>query len=216
MSVGGSRSSDALPADQPLRILIVEDDRAFGDVLQDTLGRLGYEAIHAPDGIAAWELLQRADAPDLVLLDWMMPGMSGLQLCRRIREAETDSSPYIILLTARDRKEDIVAGLRVGANDYVKKPFDLDELQARIEAGRRVLELQRALAERVKDLEDALAHVKRLQGLLPICVYCHKIRDDHEIWQDVEAYVGEQTGAQLGPGMCPTCLQEHFPDSDEG
>ena len=103
---------------------------------------------------AAWEVLQKPDAPRLVLLDWNMPGMDGLEVCRRLRSKETTNPPYVILLTGRTEKGDIVQGLEAGANDYISKPYDNEELLARIRVGPRMLELQASLLE----TRDALAH----------------------------------------------------------
>ena len=107
-----------------------------------------------------------------------MPGVDGLELCRRLRAHPPTKSTYILLLTGKGGTDNIVNGLRSGANDYLTKPFDLDELSARLGVGRRVVELQQTLSERVAELEQALAHVKTLRGLIPICAWCKKIRND--------------------------------------
>ncbi len=112
---------------------------------------------------------------------------------------------YIILLTAKGRKEDIVQGLTAGADDYIIKPFDRSELKARINVGERILRLQAELAARVKELELALANVKLLQGLLPICCYCKRIRNDQNYWQQVDAYISDHSEAQFTHGICPEC-----------
>ncbi|PYV91799.1 MAG: response regulator, partial [Acidobacteria bacterium] len=117
-------------------------------------------------------------------------------------------SAYIILLTAKERSQDIVAGLQAGADDYLTKPFDLEELRARMQAGLRISELQDSLAERVRELEDALSRVRILQGLLPICSYCKKIRDDSNYWQQIENYVTAHSGAQFSHSVCPQCYEE--------
>src|SRR5262249_57910928 len=100
-----------------------------------------------------------------------------------------------------------VTGLQSGANDYVTKPFDRAELQARVCVGKSVVELQRSLALRVRELEDALSQVRQLQGLLPICCYCKKIRDDRNYWQQVETYVGDHSAARFSHAICPDCLK---------
>ena len=115
---------------------------------------------------------------------------------------------YIILLTAKGRKEDIVQGLTAGADDYIIKPFDRSELKARINVGERILRLQAELAARVKELELALANVKLLQGLLPICCYCKKIRNDHNYWQQVDTYIADHSEAQFTHGICPECREK--------
>jgi DNA-binding response OmpR family regulator len=137
----------------------------------------------------------------------MMPGMDGIELCHRVRSAFTATPPYLILLTAKGRREDIVIGLQAGANDYVTKPFDREELRARMQVGLRMIELQQSLADRVKALEEALTRVKQLQGLLPICSYCKKIRDDQNYWQQVESYISEHSEAQFSHSICPDCYE---------
>ena len=190
-----------------MRILIAEDDAVSRRVLETTLVRWGHEVVVTCDGIAAWDALQRADAPALTILDWMMPGMEGVEVCRRVRQLPTPAPPYIILLTAKGGKEDLATGLDAGADDYIAKPFDREELRARVQVGARVVRLQRSLAERVRELEDALSQVKQLQGILPICSYCKKIRDDQNYWQRVESYISEHSEAQFSHGVCPDCYE---------
>ena len=110
-----------------------------------------------------------------------------------------EPKPYLIFVTAKARTQDIVTGLGAGADDYIVKPFEREELHARVQVGFRMLELQAALAERVRELEDALTRVKQLQGLLPICSYCKKVRDDQNYWQQVETYIEGHSDAQFTP-----------------
>jgi phosphoserine phosphatase RsbU/P len=138
----------------------------------------------------------------------VMPGVEGPALCRLLRAERPDWPAYLILLTGRGSKEDLVEGLRSGANDYVTKPFDRAELQARLQVGCKVVELQQSLADRVRELEAALAQVKQLEGLLPICCYCKSVRDDHNYWQQVETYLGARTNAQFSHGICPSCFEK--------
>lgn len=191
-----------------MRILIAEDDAVSLHLLQTTLAKWGYEPVVATDGLQALEVLSQPDAPSLAILDWMMPGMDGAEVCRRARGQGTDRLFYIILLTAKGRKEDIVQGLTAGADDYIIKPFDRAELKARISTGERILRLQAELAARVKELELALANVKLLQGLLPICCYCKKIRDDQNYWQQVDTYIADHSEAQFTHGICPECREK--------
>ena len=137
-----------------MRILIAEDDLTSRGILVAILKKWGYDPVAVEDGTAAWDALQRTDAPQLVLLDWDMPGMSGLEVCRRLRQIDSSRPAHVILLTGRGEKGDVVRGLDAGANDYISKPFDSEELQARIRAGRRMLELQSSLRE----ARDALAY----------------------------------------------------------
>ena len=188
-----------------MRVLIAEDDAVSRRLLEATLAKWGYEVIVTADGLQALEALTQPEAPSLAILDWMMPGLDGAQVCLKARAVAGERLLYMILLTAKGRKEDIVEGLTAGADDYMVKPFDRDELKARISAGERILRLQAELAARVKELELALVNVKLLQGLLPICCYCKKIRNDQNYWQQVDTYVSEHSEAQFTHGICPDC-----------
>jgi two-component system, cell cycle response regulator len=125
-----------------MQILVADDDAVTRQALGRQLERLGYDATLVQDGERAWELLQQPDAPYLVILDWMMPGMDGVTLCSKLRTFERDVSPYIILLTAMNHKRNLITGFNAGADDYVTKPFDPDELFARIRAGARIVNTQ--------------------------------------------------------------------------
>jgi CheY-like chemotaxis protein len=139
----------------------------------------------------------------------MMPELDGVEICRRVRALPTTTTPpYLILLTAKSGKEDVVIGLDAGANDYLTKPFDRAELRARVQVGAHVLELQANLATRVRELEAALSEVKQLQGLLPICSYCKKIRDEQNHWHRVESYISEHAEVEFSHGICPTCYTD--------
>jgi DNA-binding response OmpR family regulator len=188
-----------------MKTLIAEDEAGSRRLLEGALSRWGYQVISARDGQEAWDILQQPDAPSLVVLDWLMPRLDGVEVCKRARQDTRLNGAYIILLTSRSAKEDVVRGLEAGADDYVIKPFDNSELRARIQVGARVINLQSALAERVRELENALIHVKQLHGLLPICCYCKKIRDDKNYWHQVEAYVANHADVRFSHGICPEC-----------
>ena len=190
-----------------VKILIAEDDAISRRLLETILRKWGYDVLVAVDGGQAWAELQKEDAPRLAILDWMMPELAGVEICRRVREVPTSTPPYLILLTAKTERGDVVAGLDAGANDYLKKPFDRGELRARLQVGAQVLELQKNLAERISELEDALAQVKQLQGLLPICSYCKNIRDDQNFWQRIDSYLMEHADVMFSHGICPDCYR---------
>lgn len=194
-----------------MRLLIAEDDATSRLLLVDALQRWHYEVAAYADGLAALDALQQPGAPKLALLDWMMPGLEGTEICRRLRATPTETPPYLILLTAHDNKHDVVTGLEAGANDYISKPFDRDELRARLAVGQRVLELQQALSQRVQDLQEAMAHIKTLQGLLPICMHCHKIRNDEQSWERLERYLSDHAEVKFTHSICPECLLKHYP-----
>ena len=146
------------------RILIAEDDPVSCDVLATRLRKWGYETVITRDGREAMTAMRSANAPALAVLDWMMPGMDGIEVCRRLREI--NKAVYIIMLTSLGTKENILQALEAGADDYLVKPFDTFALQTRIQVGLRVIGLQTALAERVKELEAAAAKLQDAQGRL--------------------------------------------------
>ena len=191
-----------------MRVVIAEDDRVTGEILARTLQRWEYHTTLVGDGAEAWERLRTATEPTLAILDWMMPGMDGPDVCRRVRADLPLANMYLLLVTARESRGDVIAGLDAGADDYIIKPFDPDELRARIAVGARVLGLQQKLAERVTELQAALSNVKQLRGLLPICSYCKRIRGDDQYWLQVEAYIADHSDAQFSHGICPTCYVE--------
>jgi CheY-like chemotaxis protein len=203
--------------------LIAEDDLVSRRALEVTLGKWGHEVHAVVDGAAAWDALQCDNAPKMAIIDWMMPKMDGVEVCRRVRAEPRSEATYIILLTAKGTREDLIAGLDGGADDYLIKPFNRQELKARVQVGIRVVNLQTRLAERVKELEVALSRVKQLQGLLPICSYCKKIRNDGNYWQQIDAYFADHSDAQFSHGICPACyeavvqpqLHSHIDDSNQ-
>jgi CheY-like chemotaxis protein len=190
-----------------VKILIAEDERVSRRLLELTLAGWGHEVIVTEQGEEAWAILEQEDPPSLAILDWMMPGMDGIEICRRVRQRKNSSGVYIILLTAKSSKANIVEGLIAGADDYVTKPFDRDELRARVHVGETVLDLQQKLAGRVIELEEALGQVRVLQGILPICSYCKHVRDDKDYWQSVECYISDHSETKFSHGICPKCYE---------
>jgi len=190
-----------------VKVLIADDEAVCRRILESTLAEGGFEVAIATDGLEAWRAFQNPNPPALAILDWMMPGMDGVELCRKIRQNPQTLPPYLIVLTARSDKEDVVSGLNAGADDYITKPFSRAELRARVQVGVRIVGLQTSLAARVAELEEALVRVKQLQGLLPICSYCKKIRNDRNGWQQLENYIGERSEAQFSHTICPDCFE---------
>ena len=197
----------------PPAVLVVDDDPPIRRMLERTLRGEGYHVELAGDGGSALAAVERS-VPDAVVLDVAMPGLDGLAVCRRLRAKGLTALP-ILLLTARDAVSDRVLGLDAGADDYLVKPFDTEELRARVHVGIRVLTLQERLAERVAQLQDALSKVKQLNGLLPICSYCKRIRSDHDYWEQVESYIAQHSDAQFSHGICPTCYATVSAEIDE-
>lgn len=187
------------------RILIADDDAISRAVLGAYLARWGFEVVVGEDGDEAWTELQKDDGPQLAILDWMMPGVDGVELCRRARQLERTVPWYLIILTAKGQPGDLVEALEAGADDFITKPFDPGVVKARVSVGVRVTSLQTALARRVEELEHSLETVRRLSGLLPICMYCKRIRDDQDYWHEVEQYVTQRSEAEFSHGICPGC-----------
>ena len=137
-----------------MKILIAEDDLTSRSILKAVLTKWGYDPVVTVDGDEAWTAMRKPDSPDVAVLDWEMPGQSGLEVCRKVRTLDAANPPYIIILTAKNNKGDIVEGLEAGANDFITKPYDKDELLARIRVGQRMVALQSALVK----AKDALVH----------------------------------------------------------
>ena len=189
-------------------VLVADDLEVNRKLLRTLLTAEGYDVVEAGNGVDAYNMLQGATVPMVGLIDWEMPEMEGIEVCKETRKLLFSPPIYLILLTVRDSKQDTVTGLQAGANDYITKPFDKTELLARVSIGKQMVQLQQTLTERVAELRDALASVKQLGGLLPICSYCKKIRDDHNYWQQVESYVGEHSHAKFSHSICPQCYEE--------
>lgn len=198
-----------------MRVLLAEDEPLSRHMVRRLLEGWGYEVDVVHDGSDAAKILQAPDGPRLAILDWMMPGLDGVEVCRLVRANKKEEYVYIILLTAKKQKEDVVTGLESGADDYITKPFDQDELHSRVMAGQRIVELKAALAKKVAELKDALEHVKKLQGLLPICMHCKKIRDDSHTWHRLETYIEEHSDAMFSHALCDECLAKFYPEGGE-
>lgn len=187
-----------------MRALVADDDRAAAAIVSRGLMSWGFQVDIAHEGDTAWMVLNE-HTPSLAVIDWEMPGLDGPELCRRIRSTPALAHLYVVLLTARSSRSDLVSGLESGADDYLVKPVAPSELRARVQVGARVVALQERLAEKVKELETSLARVKQLSGLLPICCYCKRIRNDHNYWEKVEVFVTEHSNAKFTHGICPSC-----------
>ena len=176
-----------------MKVLLAEDDSVSRRILASQLSKMHFEVEEAEDGLVAWSAFQRAK-PDLVITDWMMPNMDGPELCRRIRNCSASSYTYIIILTAIDRKQGYLEGMEAGADDFATKPSNIVELNARLKVAQRILSLQ--------------SHVSKLEGLLPICPKCKKIRTPQEKWEAVESFIMKHTDALFSHGICPDCFEK--------
>jgi DNA-binding response OmpR family regulator len=185
-----------------MKLLIAEDDVFFRRLLEQILAP-HYDVILARDGNEAWATLQQSNAPQLAILDWVMPGMSGPQVCRSVRRCSRLDSLYLIILTARNTTADIVSGLRAGANDYVTKPFSPEELRARVKIGKSVIELKEALAQRSVEANESSAREIMLQQLL-LNLPCRQGSDtNQEDWPGMQAYVKQ--GSEARNVTCQGC-----------
>jgi DNA-binding response OmpR family regulator len=176
-----------------MKILIAEDDETARELIAEILQQDGYEVVQACDGANAWQEFGQSDF-GVVISDWLMPETDGLELCRRIRSAKLSTYPYIILLTALKGKDYYLEGMEAGADDFISKPFDPDEFRAKLHAAQRIVSLQR--------------RVSTLEGILPTCMYCRKIRDEQNAWVTLEQYVTERSNAAFSHGVCPECYEQ--------
>jgi sigma-B regulation protein RsbU (phosphoserine phosphatase) len=190
-----------------MRVLVADDDPVAARILSAALRSWGLEVSVVFDGQEAWDALNLEYTP-LAILDWMMPGLDGPELCRRLRANPGTANIYILLLTARESSADMVTGLDAGADDYITKPFDREELRARVHVGVRVATLQSQLEDRVDELQVALDNVRQLEGFLSICSYCKRIRTEEQQWEQMERYISDHSHAQFSHGICPTCYEK--------
>jgi phosphoserine phosphatase RsbU/P len=177
-----------------VKILIAEDDATSRHLLVSMVRKAGHEVLEACDGREAWDRF-RWERPRVVITDRMMPGLDGLALCRGIRDVGGETYTYILFLTALKGKTRLLEGLEAGADDYLTKPVDPEELMARLRVAERIL----GLRERIL----------RLEGLLSICSYCKRIRRDDGEWSEVERYVAHRSDASFTHSICPECFAGH-------
>jgi CheY-like chemotaxis protein len=178
-----------------MNILIAEDEAVSRNILRSVLEAAGYRVTAAANGLEALDAWRIAESR-VVISDWLMPELDGLDLCRRIREARQDRYTYYILLTGRSGKDSYLTAMDAGIDDFITKPVDADELKARLRVAERIL----GLRERIDALE----------GLLPICSYCKRIRDDKQTWNALEGYIEQRSGAEFSHGVCPDCYRKHL------
>ena len=189
-----------------MQILIADDDPISRRLATHALAGCGAEVAVVEDGHSAWTQIQERTQSTVLILDRMMPEIDGVDLCRRARLLPSFPPLYILMVTSAAETADITAGLDAGADDYVVKPFKPAELKARAQVGIRMVALQESMARRLAELEQALANVKQLRGLLPMCSYCKKIRVDDKYWQQLEGYLSDHSDAEFSHGICPECF----------
>jgi len=189
-------------------LLIAEDHDSARTALKSLLEWKGFSVTTVADGKRALKVLTSENAPSVALLDWEMPGMSGPDICRAVRSKPAGHYRYLIIITAREGEEDIAEAMAAGADDFVRKPFGVPEVVARIRNGQRTLRLERSLAARIAELERSIEAGRHLKRLLPICAYCKSIRDDTDYWQEIEQYIHKHTGTDFSHGVCPACVEK--------
>jgi sigma-B regulation protein RsbU (phosphoserine phosphatase) len=177
-----------------MKILLAEDDPVSARALRLWLEREGHEVREYSSGEAAWEAFREAPV-ELVLSDWKMPGLDGLELCQRIRSHEGRDYAYFILLTAVYLGRDALrTAMQAGVDDFLTKPLDRELLAMRLVVADRIARANR--------------QIQTLEGLLPICMYCKRVREDGDYWKQLESYIHERTGSQFSHGVCPDCFRQ--------
>lgn len=197
------------------RVLVADDDRTTRVALVCALEKEGFDVVSVADGDATREVMLSDSPPQVLLLDWSMPGLTGPEVCRWVRTQEVLASCHLILVTARDSNHDVVEGLGSGADDYIRKPFQMSEVIARVRAGRRIAALRSSLETHLNELQSALAEVNQLRGLIPICSHCHSIRTGPEHWLRLESYIEQHSEATFSHSICTSCMDKHYPIEPE-
>jgi sigma-B regulation protein RsbU (phosphoserine phosphatase) len=205
-----------------VKILVAEDDAMTRLALSKNLEKWGHEAIAVDNGKQAMAELDGPDPPRLAILDWIMPEMEGVEICRALRQKENSPLIYTILLTIKQEKDDIVQALDCGAHDFLSKPVHVGELRGRIDVGvrlisaeDRILRYAGEIETKNSELEKALAEIKTLRGFIPICSNCKKIRDDEGYWQQIEQYIQARSQAEFSHSICPECMKALYPEFAE-
>jgi CheY-like chemotaxis protein len=174
-----------------VKILVADDDRVSRRLVRSILAQLGHEVVETENGLEAWRRYRDEYFP-VVVSDWMMPELDGLEVCRSIRQGHHGKYTYVILVTSLDGKPRYLEGMNAGADDFLRKPIDRDELAARLGVAERMLRLQE--------------EVKALRGLLSACMYCRKVREG-DVWVPLEQYVSRHSDARFSHGICPECME---------
>jgi phosphoserine phosphatase RsbU/P len=198
-----------------MKILIADDDHFSRRVLEAHLQKQNHLVVSCSSGEEALKVFQRDGSIDLVVLDWMMPGMSGLEVCREIKKDVLRPFVYVIILTTKCAASDLATALESGADDFVSKPFDPVEFEARLKVGQRTMRLQTAMLHQIRELEEAASRIERLNKMIPICPGCGKSRNDRRFWDGVREYVREHSHAELSDALCESCNAERAASEEE-
>lgn len=188
-----------------MKILIAEDEFTTRLTVQVCLEEWGYTVASTEDGDSGWKILKKKNAPEIAILDWEMPGLSGVDLCRKIKNMKRSSPIYVILLTARDSKNDISQGFEAGADDYITKPFNDDELRARIKVAERIVTIQSSLNTSLQELKQALDVVDAYEDHITVCPGCRKIESLDGTWRNPSDLLTYPVDPRFVEGDCPDC-----------
>jgi len=179
-----------------MKILIAEDDPVSVKILQFTLQHWGHEVLCTGTGEQAWTAFDQ-EPVRVVVSDWMMPGVDGLELCQRIRARARTEYTYFILLTANNTgRDNLRKAMDAGIDDFLTKPLDREAIYMRLRVAERILQFT--------------TEIRQLKELIPICMYCKRVRDDRDYWQQVETYIHHQTGTNFSHGICPDCFNRQL------
>ncbi len=192
-------------------VLIIDDNIQNLQVLSEILRSRNYKVAMAKDGLRGLKFAETKN-PDIILLDIIMPGMDGFEVCRQLKSKNNTKDMPVIFISALNETEDIVKSFQAGGADYVTKPFQGEEVLARVEAHLNLRKLQKNLQEKNAQLKEALKKVKTLKGLIPICANCKKIRDDEGYWHQVEVYIRDHSEASFSHGICFECSKKLYPE----
>lgn len=195
-----------------VKILIAEDEFTTRMMVQVCLENWGYRVVSVTNGNDAWAALQKPDAPHIAILDWEMPELDGVEVCRRAKEIESMPAPYILLLTSRDSNTDIVKGFDAGADDYMTKPFNDNELRARVRVAERLVRTQSSLSESVVELKAALNQVEMLENGIEACRECQKVFNPFDgEWHGVRDILENGADPRFIVNTCPACEKNSKP-----
>lgn len=179
-----------------MKILIAEDDPVSLKILEIALQSDGHEVVSANSGEEAWEKFNQSPVR-VIVSDWMMPGIDGLELCQRVRaRAKTDYTYFILLTANHTSRENLRTAMAAGIDDFIPKPLDREAIFMRLRVAARIL--------------DFTTQIRALKELIPICMYCKRVRDDSDYWQQVDTYIHSCTGSNFSHGICPECLEGHL------
>ena len=199
---------------QDINILIVDDDPDVLFATSRIVKAAGYTVLEAATGAGCMEAV-KSIRPDLILLDVVLPDADGSELCRQIKTNPAFKGIFVVLVSgSKTSSIEQADGLDVGADGYIARPISNRELKSRLNAMVRILMAERERDRLIHELQKALSKIKTLSGLLPICSYCKKIRDDKGYWDKIESYIQKKSDAEFSHGICPECAKKYYPDMD--